>query len=105
MADDPKKETEDPTLALLREAMEFNGHTPSAKRDKALFTVLEAIYLKVLPLPKRIEHLEDKSIIIWAEKHKAFAATIITVLAFVGMTFHDLYPRIVEFLALIDPFR
>lgn len=110
MADDiPKqdggKEEVNPVLALLEEALDYNGHTPSAKRDRALFTVLKAIYLEVAPLSKRIKVLEDKSIVIWMEKHKALSATIITVLAFIGMAFHDLYPYIIGFLKLWEPLK
>lgn len=96
---------EDPVLTLLESIIDANGSTPKSEKDKALFTVLKAIYRTVKPLEKRIDTLEQKNLIMWAEKHPKGTTLIAFLVTFVAMTIHELYPIILSWADIFNPLK
>ena len=64
-------------LTELQEILEANGGVPDAQRQILQLKMLKAIYRLVQPLPKQVEELQEKSLIILAQKHPRIAAACV----------------------------
>lgn len=96
---------DDPIILMLDKRIEANGSGTQGETNYALFVVLKEVYKTLKPIPKRIETLENKSIVVWIEKHPKLTGILAAVLSFVVMTIHELYPRILVWLAIINPLK
>jgi len=88
-------------LAKLIEALEHNGDLSESEHRRLTLLAITGLYYIIMPLPSKVRKLENNSIMIWIEKHKQIACTIMIIVALMAMFLNDVGNWIIRNLAIL----